>query len=52
MGEEFDLVATYAVNANFNVQVGYLWFFNGGFVDANAPRGDATQLYVQTLFRY
>jgi hypothetical protein len=52
VGEEFDLVATYAVNANFNIQVGYLWFFNGGFVDANAPRDDATQLYVQTLFRY
>lgn len=52
VGEELDLVATYVFNPNFNVQVGYLWFWNGTFIDNNVPRDKATQLYVQTILRY
>jgi Alginate export len=52
VGEEFDLVGTYVFNPNFNVQVGYLWFFYGPMVENNSPRGNAEQFYVQTTFSY
>lgn len=52
VGEEFDIVTTYTFNPNFNVQLGYLYFWYGSFVDNNAPRGNAQQLYLQTTFRY
>ncbi len=52
VGEEFDLVATYAIHANLNVQFGYSWFWNGRFISQNIPRGDANQIYVQTTFKY
>ena len=62
LGQELDLIATYAYNPNFDVQFGYSWFWYGShFSGANAdltpgPGGkrleDATQLYIQTSLRY
>lgn len=53
LGQELDLIATYAYNPNFDIQAGYSWFWYGGFFNglAVAP-GDATQFYVQTSLRY
>jgi hypothetical protein len=52
VGDEFDLLATYTFNPNFNLQVGYSWFWYGAFVENNSPRGTAEQLYIQTTMRY
>ena len=52
VGDELDLVATYTFNPNFNVQVGYMWFWYGTFVENNFPREKAEQLYVQTTLSY
>lgn len=52
VGEELDLVSTYTFSPNFNVQVGYMWFWYGQFVENNAPRGTAEQLYIQTTLNY
>lgn len=52
IGEELDLVASYQLNPNFNVQLGYFWFWNGTFIDNNLPRDTATQFYLQTVLRY
>ena len=35
-----------------DVQVGYSWFWYGEFIDRTTRRGDASQVYVQTSFRY
>jgi hypothetical protein len=53
VGDELDLIATYVVNVNFDVQVGYSWFWYGGYVD-NGPlrRDDAHQFYVMSTLRY
>ena len=56
LGQELDLIATYAHNPNFDVQVGYSWFWYGNRVISNAsptvPNQDASQLYIQTSLRY
>lgn len=56
IGQELDLIATYAHNPNFDVQVGYSWFWYGSHFSGpvNGPLGadDATQLYIQTSLRY
>jgi hypothetical protein len=52
VGEEIDLVGTYVFTPNFNVQIGYFWFWNGPVIQNNSPRGTAEQLYVQTTFSY
>lgn len=56
LGQELDLIATYAYNPNFDVQFGYSWFWYGQRVattgGASVPREDATQLYIQTSLRY
>ena len=52
VGNELDLVGTYTFNPNFNVQVGYFWFWYGQFVENNAPRRTAEQLYIQTTMSY
>jgi hypothetical protein len=52
VGEELDLVATYAFSPNFSVQLGYFWFWYGRYVETNSPRGTAEQIYVQTTFSY
>lgn len=52
VGDELDLVATYVVNPNFNIQVGYFWFWYGQYVEANSPRGNAREFYIQTTFSY
>lgn len=58
VGQELDLIATYAYNPNFDVQFGYSWFWYGShFSGANGaiagkPLEDATQLYIQTSLRY
>lgn len=56
LGQELDLIATYAYNPNFDVQLGYSWFWYGNRVISNTsptvPNQDATQLYIQTSLRY
>lgn len=52
LGQAVDLYGYYAVNPNLDVQLGYSWFFYGSFIEQTAPRGDATQFYVQTSLRY
>lgn len=52
VGQALDLYGYYAFNPNFDIQAGYSWFWYGEYIDATAPRGDATQFYVQTSFRY
>ena len=58
VGNELDMIATYAYNPNFDVQLGYSWFWYGPhFTGANSKIAgktlqDATQLYLQTSLRY
>ena len=52
LGDALDLYASYAFNPNFDVQVGYFWFWYGRFIDRTTPRDDATQFYLQTSVRY
>ena len=49
VGQELDLIATYAFAANFDVQAGYSWFWYGGAI---TDRQDAQQFYLQTSIRY
>lgn len=52
IGQALDLYGSYSYNANFDIQVGYSWFWYGEYIQRTAPRNDATQFYVQTSFRY
>lgn len=52
LGTALDLYGYYAFNPNFDVQMGYSWFWYGSYIEQTAPRGDATQLYIQTSLRY
>jgi hypothetical protein len=52
VGTALDIYGYYSYNANLDIQAGYSWFWYGSYVEAVAPRGDATQFYVQTSFRY
>lgn len=52
LGHALDLYGYYAFSPNFDVQTGYSWFWYGTFIDNTTPRGDATQFYLQTSFRY
>lgn len=52
IGRELDLIGTYKFHPNFSMQLGYSWFWYGGYVDRNAPRDTATQLYLQSTLRY
>lgn len=52
VGNAWDVYGYYAVNANLDIQAGYSWFFYGDFIDSAARRGDASQFYIQTSFRY
>lgn len=52
LGEALDLYGYYAVNPNFDVQLGYSWFWYGTFIENTTPRNDATQFYIQTSLRY
>ncbi|HEX6985180.1 MAG TPA: alginate export family protein, partial [Planctomycetaceae bacterium] len=52
IGHEVDLVATYAVNPNFNVQAGWAHFWYGEYVEQTLPRDDADFFYLQTTFNY
>ena len=53
IGEELDLVANYQFNPNFNVQMGYFWFWYGNAVESGPlRRDDASQFYLQTVLRY
>jgi hypothetical protein len=53
LGQELDLIGTYSYSPNFDVQVGYSWFWYGSRFDGSAATpGDATQFYVQTSLRY
>ncbi|MCA9069498.1 MAG: alginate export family protein [Planctomycetaceae bacterium] len=50
IGSELDLVATYQVNKNLQLQAGYFWFWYGDAVTQNPNalvrnRGDADQVY-------
>jgi hypothetical protein len=53
LGQELDLIGIYSYSPNFDVQVGYSWFWYGSRFNGSAlTPGDATQFYVQTSFRY
>jgi hypothetical protein len=52
LGQALDLYGYYAFNPNFDIQMGYSWFWYGEYITNTTPRGDATQFYVQTSFRY
>lgn len=55
LGTELDLLATYKVNNNWTMQVGYFWFWYGDAVDNNAgipSRGNAEQVYVQSMMTF
>lgn len=49
LGDEWDIVATIPVSKNFNVQLGYFWFFSGS---GYSIRPDATQFYAQTTWKF
>ncbi len=53
LGNELDLVATYQMSENLQVQAGYFWFWYGPGVSENpnplvADRGDAQMFYIMT----
>ncbi len=53
LGNELDIVATYQVSQNLQVQGGYFWFWYGDGVSQNpnpavADRGDASMFYIFT----
>jgi hypothetical protein len=53
LGNELDLVATYTVNANLNVQAGYFWFWYGNAITQTPlARKDAQQFYLQVTWDY
>ncbi|MGD9857025.1 MAG: alginate export family protein, partial [Planctomycetaceae bacterium] len=55
LGNELDLLATYAFNTNLSVQAGYFWFWYGDAVDNNAgipARDDAEQFYLMTTWGF
>ena len=52
LGTALDLYGYYAFNPNFDIQLGYSWFWFGSYIERTAPRGDSTQLYVMTSLRY
>ncbi len=52
VGQSCDLYGYYAFNPNFDISAGYSWFWYGQYIDNVAPRGDATQFYIQTSLRY
>lgn len=52
IGHETDLVATYNVNSNFNVQAGYAHFWYGNVGKAITGKNDADFFYFMTTFNY
>ncbi|MEO8440687.1 MAG: alginate export family protein [Spartobacteria bacterium] len=51
-GEELDLIATYELNRNIKVQVGYTHFFAGPYLADTGASSDADFGYVMTTFIY
>lgn len=54
IGEEIDLIATYALSTNLEVQAGYSWFWYGPAVSELPAirRGDAHQAYIMTTWGF
>ncbi len=53
IGNELDLVATYAANENLALQLGYFWFWYGDAVNRTAlARPDAHQFYFMTTLGF
>lgn len=54
IGQELDLIGTYAVNANLELQLGYSWFWYGDAVDEQPAlvRDDAHQFYFMTTWGF
>lgn len=54
IGNELDLLATYQVNENLQLQAGYFWFWYGNAVDNQAAlaRADAHQFYFMTTWGF
>jgi len=54
IGNELDLVATYQVNSNLQVQLGYFWFWYGDAVEDQPAlaRDDAQQFYLMTTWGF
>ena len=54
LGQELDTYGYYAFNPNFDIQMGYSWFWYGSVITGQAAthRQDASQAYIQTSLRY
>lgn len=52
IGNELDLVATFTLTEQMNVQLGYFWFWYGDAIDNGTPRPDAAQFYAQTVIGF
>lgn len=52
IGNELDLVATYTISPQMNVQLGYFWFWYGSAIENSIPRPDASQFYAQTTIGF
>lgn len=53
IGDEIDLIATFAFNPNFDIQAGCSWFGYGDRIKNTAlNRDNASQFYLQTSLRY
>ena len=53
IGNELDLLATYQVNANLQLQAGYFWFWYGDAVsNQGLRRDDAQQFYFMTTYGF
>ncbi|MFN7802798.1 MAG: alginate export family protein [Planctomycetaceae bacterium] len=52
VGTALDLYGYYSFNPNFDIQMGYSWFWFGSYIERTVPRGDSTQLYMMTSLRY
>lgn len=54
IGQELDLIGTYQVNPNLQVQLGYSWFWYGQAVDQQPTlvRDDAHQFYLMTTLGF
>lgn len=54
IGQELDLITTYAIGPGLELQLGYSWFWYGAAVNAQPAlrRGDAHQAYLMTTWAF
>lgn len=51
VGQALDVYGYYSLNANFDIQLGYSWFWYGQFISSqpDLARDDATQFYASSV---